>query len=228
MSAESGPHPDVIHWPSVFPREQCGRWVAGIYAGRPEWTPCFGGSQFTLGSAFYTHLEEARVDRYFDGAQASDERVERLAPGLQAALLDVAATLVSGPVERRPGWCGPGVHIFPAGRWVSQRGGDIHFDTEGLDEADRAARAPAFTLVVMLQPPHRGGGLRIWDLRYQGVDEVTQPADLPGITLDYGAGDLIAIDSYRLHQIQPFSGRRDRISATLHLVRRPSGWQAWF
>ena len=36
------------------------------------------------------------------------------------------------------------------------------------------------------------------------------------------------IDSYRLHQIQPFSGDRDRLSVTAHLVFADGRWQVWF
>ena len=46
---------------------------------------------------------------------------------------------------------------------------------------------------------------------------------------DYAAGDLVLIDSYRLHQIQPFAGARDRLSVTAHLVLAGEGWHvAWF
>jgi hypothetical protein len=38
----------------------------------------------------------------------------------------------------------------------------------------------------------------------------------------------VLIDSYRLHQIQPFTGGRDRISVTTHLVLSDDGWQSWF
>jgi hypothetical protein len=36
------------------------------------------------------------------------------------------------------------------------------------------------------------------------------------------------IDSYRLHQIQPFQGARDRVSITAHLLYRDGAWQIWF
>jgi hypothetical protein len=46
--------------------------------------------------------------------------------------------------------------------------------------------------------------------------------------VEYAAGDLVVIDSYRLHQIQPFSGDRDRLSVTAHLIFTDGRWQAWF
>ena len=45
----------------------------------------------------------------------------------------------------------------------------------------------------------------------------------------YRAGDLAVIDSYRLHQIQPFDGSRERISATVHAAQVDTGlWECWF
>jgi hypothetical protein len=184
--------------------------------------------QFTLGRAFYTHLEEGREAEYFEGARASDDAVERAVPGLQARVRALAAEVVRGPVTARRGWCGPGVHVFPAGDWLSGHGGDIHFDTEGLRAHELAARAPALSLVLMLQPPERGGGLRLWDARYEGNDAPPDVTDVPNVLVDYGPGDLLVFDSYRLHQILPFEGDRDRVSVTAHLVLGRLGWEAWF
>jgi hypothetical protein len=220
--------PWLLRQRSVAAAELCARWVAGVYAAREHWTPNFDGVQFTLGRAWYTHLEEERADDYFAAAASSDALVERFLPGLQAHLVTRLEALVAAPIAPRRGWCGPGVHVFPAGEWLAQHGGDIHFDTEGLDEAQLATRAPALSAILMLQPPVAGGGLRVWDLRYDGRDEVPEAAALPSMLAEYEAGELIVIDSYRLHQIQPFSGERDRISATAHVALGDAGWHYWF
>src|SRR5262249_19179697 len=107
-------------------------------------------------------------------------------------------------------------------------GGDIHFDVEGLTREELAARAPAKSVILMLQPCAGGGGLRLWDLLYDGADSVDEPDWIPSRIVDYAVGDLAIIDSYRLHQIQPFEGAVDRISATAHLVLSGGRWQAWF
>ncbi len=224
--------PDLFfHRPGALTAAACARWSAGVYAARADWTPCFEGVQFTLGRAYYTHLEENRAGEYFAAARESDALVERALPALQARVRELLAELVGAPVAPRPGWCGPGVHIFPAGAWLSEHGGDVHFDTEGLREAERAARRPALSAIVMLQPPRRGGGLRVWDALWDGADDeedVAAAARADSAVVDYAAGDLVVIDSYRLHQIQPFSGDRDRLSVTAHLVLADGGWQAWF
>ena len=160
-----------LHRAAVLDGAACARWAAGVYAARADWTPCFEGVQFTLGRAYYTHLEEDRADEYFATARASDATVERALPALQARVRGILGELVGAPVTPRPGWCGPGVHIFPAGDWLSQNGGDIHFDTEGLGEAELAARLPALSAIFMLQPPRRGGGLRVWDALWDGRDD---------------------------------------------------------
>jgi hypothetical protein len=222
----------ALHRRGVLGDAECRRWVAGAYAARADWTPCFDGVQFTLGRAYYTHLEEGRPDDYFAAACASDARVERALPGLQARARAILSELVGEPVAPRAGWCGPGVHVFPAGAWLSRHGGDVHFDTEGLSDEQRAARAPALSLILMLQPPLHGGGLRVWDVLYAGDDgdgSLPPAAERAGsVTIDYAPGDMVVIDSYRLHQIQPFDGPRDRLSLTAHAVWDGDRWVSWF
>lgn len=229
---------------AFLPAPLCRALTAGVYRGRPEWIASFDETQFSLGRAFYTDLEEDRTAAYFADAAASDRAVRRHAPGLQERLLS-ALTLLLGPraqLRQRPGWCGPGVHIFPAGGWVAQNGGEVHFDIEGLPDPARDARAPALTLVLVLQAPAEGGGLRVWDLRFDGRDHPAAPPGprhVPSATVPYAPGDLIVLDSYRLHQIEPFAGPSDRVTATVHALRvaGPAGpaagadpeiWEAWF
>jgi hypothetical protein len=106
----------------------------------------------------------------------------------------------------------------------------------------------------MLQPPEQGGELQVWDRLYEGEAEVdpeehAEHAErgMRSVLCSYQAGDLVVIDSHRLHMIQPFSGAVDRISATIHAVyvdepppeAQESGggpsmstegghWQVWF
>lgn len=220
-----------VRVPGFLPPEDCAQLTRRVYAGRPFWISDFDGAQYSLGRAWYTHLEQDKEDEYFAHARASDAQVERLMPGFQARLREALSTLVRAPTVPRPGWCGPGVHIFPAGRWCSQHGGDIHFDNEGLSEAQRAHRSRALTVVLMLQPPEAGGALRLWDATYAGYDGYIKTApSAPHTDVHYGVGELLVLDSYRLHQIQPFTGPRDRVSATAHaaLVEDGTTWEVWF
>jgi hypothetical protein len=145
---------------------------------------------------------------------------------------DLVSAALAATVVARPGWCGAGVHVFPAASEVATRGGVVHFDTEGLADFHLARHAPAVSLVLMLQPPERGGGLRLWPLRYEGreapaVDEIERAGDAS--VFRYAAGDALLFDSYRLHQIEPFNGERDRVSATLHAAElAPALWESWF
>jgi hypothetical protein len=218
----------VVRRRAALGTEECASWTRAVYAARAHWTPCFEGVQFTLGRAWYTHLEEGHTEDYFQRRAASDELFERAVPGLRRRLTVMMEDLVGAPVAPRTGWCGPGIHVFPAGGWLSRHGGDVHFDTEGLLPDELEARAPALSLILMLQPPVRGGGLRVWDTRYDGDDEVPERERGPSFLIDYAAGDLVVLDSYRLHQIQPFTGDRDRISLTAHLVRHDGRWSTWF
>lgn len=218
---------------SVVARDTCAQWSAAVLAARAAWTVDFDGDQFALGRAFYTHLETDRAGAYFAGAAASDALVEAHLPGMQEHVIDLYRALLGderGEVRRRPRWCGPGVHIFPAGGWLAQRGGVVHFDTEGLSEHQMERDARALTLVIMLQPAETGGSLRLWDVVHEGRDEPTaEELARPSEIAAYEAGDALLLDSYRLHQIQPFGGARDRISITAHAVEVDDEiWDVWF
>jgi hypothetical protein len=222
--------PAAIGLRDVVERATCAEWAAGVTAVRAEWTADFGGEQFTLGRAFYTHFETDRSEEYFRDAAASDALVERVLPGMQGRMRALFGELVGGIARPRRGWCGPGVHVFPSGGEVAARGGVVHFDTEGLTERHARDRRPALTLVVMLQPAESGGGLKLWDVRYRGRDRATR-AELAkaSVVAAYEAGTGLLIDSYRLHQIQPFGGARDRVSITIHGALVDAGvWETWF
>lgn len=220
-----------IHLRGVISDEDCARYSQGIYKGRVDWNSDFGGEQFSLGRAWYTHLEQGKSREYFARADESNRIVERYVPGLAARMRDQICDLVGLPAVHRRGWCGPGVHIFPAKEWVAQHGGVIHSDLEGLTETHVEEQAPALSLVLMLQSPEEGGGLRIWDRLHLEDDspDADQLIDIPYETVDYKPGDLVVFDSYRLHQIQPFDGTQDRISMTAHIALfTPEQWSVWF
>lgn len=211
-------------------REEAGAIADRVLAARDRWTADFGGEQFALGRAFYTHLETGRSRDYFAGARASDALVEATLPGMQARTLDLLGRLLGGSVRRRAGFCGPGVHVFPAGGKVAREGGVVHFDLEGLTEHQRVAGHRAASLVWMLRPAVRGGGLRLWDALYEGrPDSEVEPDEHGHVTVRSEAGDALLFDSRRLHQIRPFRGDVDRISITAHAVEVDRDvWEAWF
>lgn len=221
----------ALQFEQVLSEGDCEQLLRGIYAGRCDWTANFDGIQFTLGRAYYTHLEQDREDEYFTHAAASDATVERWAPRLQLRMAAFMQLLLRAEVVSRPGWCGAGVHIFPAGGYCARSGGDIHYDVEGLTDEQLATAAPALTCVLMLQPAESGGGLRVWDTLYAGEEQVREEdLQAPSAICHYRRGDLVVIDSRRLHQIMPFSGNLDRVSATVHAVyvEDPGRWEVWF
>ena len=57
----------------------CRGWVQRILEARNDWIADFGGEQFSLGSAFYTHLETGRAAEYRSSSGASS------GPGLFSA-----------------------------------------------------------------------------------------------------------------------------------------------
>lgn len=214
----------------LVPPATCRAWCAAVRRARGAWSRDFGGQQFALGRAFYTHLESARADAYFRDRAASDARVEQALPGMQAWAREIYGALAGGRARQRLGFAGAAVHVFPKGAQVAREGGVVHFDVEGLSPVHVAARARAMSLVVMLQPADWGGGLRVWDARFEG-SEAPSERQVAAIaaTLRYRAGDALFFSSYRLHQIRPFRGGRDRVSITLHGVEVDRGvWDTWF
>lgn len=205
-------------------------WTAATKAAQGKWTADFGGEQFSLGRAFYTHLETGQAARYFADAATSDALVERTLPGMQAWARALFGELVGGVARPRLGFCGAGVHVFPAGGKVARSGGVPHWDVEGLAPLALERRARAVTLVVMLQRSLRGGGLRVWDALYDGGDEPDEDALATSArTHRYEVGEAVLMSSYRLHQIRPFGGPLDRISLTLHGVEIDRQvWDTWF
>lgn len=213
----------------VLPDPTCADLTARILAAEPEWTADFGGDQFSLGRAWYTHLESGRTRHYFRDAAKANALVERVLPGVQAGVRAWIAAFVGAEAVSRPGFCGPGAHVFLPGSPVAEAGGTVHFDLEGLrTEAER--HGPALSFVLMLQPADAGGGLRLWEARYRGSAHPSRAAaGAPFVTHEYAAGDALVFESQRLHQIAPFAGAAARISITAHALRTPEGpWHVWF
>jgi hypothetical protein len=204
--------------------------VAAVLAADAELIDDFGGEQRALGRAFYTHLETGRTRAYFADARASDAVVERVLPGMQQRTLSLLARLLGGVVRRRHGFCGPGVHVFPAGEKVARKGGVTHYDLEGLTAQHLASPARAVSFVWMLQPPATRGGLGLYPRVWRGDNwplERAPPAG--GTTTRSRAGDALLFSSYRLHRIEGFGGSRARVSITCHAVEIDRDvWEAWF
>lgn len=215
---------------SALDEATCRRWVRSVYRAKRDWVADFRGEQYALGRAFYTHFETGRSELYFEDSAASDGRVERHLPGMQAWTTALFAQMVGGRARPRLGFCGPGVHVFPRGEKVARSGGVVHYDVEGLSPITLDRRHRALSLVVMLQPPERGGGLRVYDAEYHGTENADDD-DLAAAkkTVRYAAGDALLMSSYRLHQIRPFGGEKDRVSITLHAAEIDKGvWETWF
>jgi hypothetical protein len=209
---------------------ECGDLASRVGAARSAWTEDFGGEQFSLGRAFYTHLETGRAAEYFASVAEADARVESLLPGVQARVRALYAAMVGGRARQRVGFCGPGVHVFPAHGKVAREGGVAHWDVEGMAPEHLARRRRAVSLVLMLQPPTRGGALTLWDATWDGADTPSAAAlAAASAPLRYAAGDVAVFSSYRLHRIRPFAGDLDRVSLTVHGVEVDRGvWELWF
>ena len=214
----------------VIDQKTARAWAERVMRARRRWTHDFGGEQHSLGRAFYTHFETDRAPLYFRSAASSDALVERVLPGMQRTVRELFARLAGVIARQRPGFAGAGAHIFEPGSPVASRGGVVHFDVEGLAPVHKKRRARALSLVVMLQPPSWGGGLRVWDALYAGEEQPDErQLATDKVTLRYGPGDAVLMSSYRLHQIRPFRGEHARVSITLHGIEVDAGvFETWF
>jgi hypothetical protein len=213
----------VLRLPALLASCDAESAACAVQAARTDWVESFGGDQFALGGAWYTHVEDGRARHYFRDAARFDKLVARALPALQEQVVTVLAALLGARTRRRAGWCGPAVVVFPPDGPVARAGGSIHVDCEGLEEQDLAQLPPAWSFVCILQlnpcgdARPVGGGLRVWSSRYAGKcapEPGTTNVDSELVTL--AAGDAVVFDSYRLHQIQPFSSNAPRMALTAH------------
>lgn len=217
----------AVHVHGVLSPSHARAWTDRVLAARADYTHAFG-TQASLGVAWYTHLEEGHARAYFASAKASDACVRRHVPGLQATLLRVVSELLGVKVEPRPGYAGPGVHVFEPHGACAKHGGEVHFDTEGLPEPHVRARGAAYTAVLALSQVEGGGGLRLWDLPFDGYEDPALARLCEPTCVSYTPGDVVLFESYRLHQIEPFTGDTPRVSATCHVARLSGRYVAWF
>src|SRR5512134_2069152 len=96
----------ALRAPGFLDWDECHAWTRAVYGARERWTAAFEGEQYSLGRAWYTHLEEDLSDDYFANAAESNELVEKTLPGMQRRMLDAVGALTGGRVLQRPGWCG--------------------------------------------------------------------------------------------------------------------------
>ncbi len=205
-------------------------WAARVLATHDALVSDFGGEQRALGRAFYTHVETGRAREYFSQQAASDALVEQTLPGMQAMVLSLLSRVLGGQVRRRHGFCGPGVHVFPAAEKVARRGGVFHYDIEGLSPVQRRELPRALSFVWMLQPAQTRGGTTLFPRTYRGVDWPmnTRPRTR-STTTRCRAGDALLFSAYRLHHINAFGGDDARVSITAHAVEVDRNvWECWF
>ena len=120
--------------------------------------------------------------------------------------------------------------MFPPGEKVARRGGVFHYDLEGLPPAWGRAPPRAISVVWMLQPPTRRGGLTLFNKVFRGENwPMDEDPPVARTTTRMRAGDFLVFSSYRLHRINGFSGDVARVSITCHAVEVDQGvWDAWF
>ena len=221
----------------LIPPAEIEKMIKGFYAAKEVWSEGFGGQQYALGDAWYHYAEEGiDFEEYGSKAEQSRANVEKFVPGLEGNLLGFLSPLARpGTLSIREGWAGPGFMMFPAGGFVANKGGSIHFDTDAFsDEELYETDLVMFSLICMIQKPERGGNLTVWNKpfdktqeRFQSYNPATQGA-AESYHIEYQPGDLWMIRGMNAHQIGAFEGKTDRICLTFHVYKEGDDWFMWF
>ena len=234
-------HPAVIVRGAI-PRATAEAAVVKFMKLRSEWDPGPVPDEFNFGTVFYAHAMNKNIDDYFSRASLVNQRMTRDFPDLFASVMRLAQDLIKDEeVIYRPGWTGPSFVYLGPDSISSSEGGTIHIDWEGFSKWDHpktedllsSAELEAYTIVLMLQNAPNGGGVRVWDKRFDLAhrgDFIPDPGsapDAPFATSHYGVGDLVIFHSMTVHQIQPYSGGA-RITLNFHLLRRNTSWHLFF
>jgi hypothetical protein len=229
----------AVVFQGIFSLEENQEIVSKIYSLKNLWVPSYEGEQYALGRVWYAHVDDRIQDNYFERAIESNKMIETHFPGLYQKLCNFCSKIqMNEPVRIREKWAGPGFVIFPAHEYCAKEGGGIHYDWEGLTEEQRNnSDTEAYSFISLLQKPERGGGIRIWETKYDpsrkeeslkpSIDILPDPG-AKNVLIDYQVGDLLLINSLSLHQIQPFEGDADRITLTFHIAKNSESWHIWF
>ncbi|GMV31953.1 MAG: hypothetical protein AMXMBFR59_40780 [Rhodanobacteraceae bacterium] len=234
-------HPAVVIRGAI-PRSIAEAAVEKLMTLRPQWGAGPVPDEYNYGTVFYAHAMNKNIPDYFARSGAENERMGRDFPELFPAVMRLVQDIMRDEeVTYRPGWSGPSFVYLGPGSISAVEGGTIHIDWEGFSAWDHpktedllsSRELEAYTLVLMLQNTPEGGGVRIWDKRFDPghrdefiPDPETAP-DVPFATPQYAIGDLVVLHSMTVHQIQPYAGGA-RITLNFHLVRRGTVWHLFF
>ncbi len=229
-------------------KEQCQRWVKHIHNSRSRWRSYEEGA-YCYGNSWYLDIESGDLHSYYALSELSNKMLEEL-PGYVDLLRSASQYLVTAdgrrhlPVRARrenlgPYWCDCGIHLF-SGKAGHSSGGILHADYEGLAPYPAAlfdAKTEAFSCILALQTPDKGGGLEVWpEKRYLGNQLLAthRPRSKICHNLSYAEGTLTILDSFLYHRVSDcwFTEEKNwRVSGVIHFLLRESPyphWEHWF
>jgi len=152
--------------------EQCQSWLSQVFADRQQWHTYFDFIN-TYGHAWYLDIEAGNLNLYHAQAVHTNQLLGHL-DGLVQKLASASAFLIAPdgstglPSRARhenlgPYWAEAGVVIMTEGR-----SGQIHADYEGLAPYPALLfhqQTRAYSAVVSLEKPDKGGHLKVWAKR---------------------------------------------------------------
>ncbi len=218
-----------------FSQKEVADILARFYKARHLWTSGFDGEQFALGEVWYHYRDtDGLFEDYTAKAADSIKTFNTILPTLYPKIVTfLRQVLAPAPVDFRDGYAGPGIVIFPPDEYVAKNGGPLHYDWEGLlPEEYKNNQTEAYSFVSMLSKPQTGGNLRIVDTMYDpSRDDNMGDLIITGMKeceVDYLPGEMWMFRSMMAHGIQSFTGEKDRVCLTFHLLKRDEKWLLWF
>ena len=230
----------VLQIHQAVDESQCAKWTAIINRNQKHWIQRAPGA-WSFGNAWYYDVEQGLAHRYFANAMMSNRKLQRL-PGFVATMLEATQYLrdprgrVCKEVRARhqnlgPYWCESGIHIY------TENYGAIHADFEGLicyPKAMLGTSTCAYTAILSIAQPPRGGGLTVWKRRVRASEKEMRIPKKQQIEFNYCPGTMTILDSFFPHKIQPsifdeLSPQRiTGVMHFLHLSRPYPHWEYWF
>lgn len=228
----------AVIFDSFLTASECREYADTAYMLQSYWRAGTLQGEYTLGRAWYTSIDNREVVDYFDESDYLNRIIRQSFPGLIEKILHFCQRWTDCKnVGIRSGWAGPGIVVFhPSSSLTAKRGGSVHIDYEGLSKRmlDAAVHPPeVYSFMLPLQMPVNGGHLRTWPEVYRRyhheryLREICKPEGKTRL-VPYSVGSLCGIYSLRIHQIEPFRGKDDRVILTFHLGKLDGQWCIWF
>lgn len=195
---------------------------------------------YTLGTASYLDAAEDQ-QKYYQLAQQYNPILRDRLEWLYQKVAKSLTQLLNAPTNYSHSLAIPGFHVFLSSKIFEQPVSSVHTDLQyqlvDWESSDKINfdDALSFTLAICL--PKFGGGLNVWDVDHQEINEIPK-SELGELIKSrkksfypYQIGHLIIHSGHTLHQIAPAQNIQfddERITLQGHSVFSQGAWQLYW